>query len=343
MHLSSRPVKRWRVILVTASTERVRKSGVYWVTKQALGSASVTKTSTIATTRSGKASCLAGLLAFAGLCASAPGASLHAQQMYGADTQSMILVPLLEELSSGPLPSMRLSMDRDPLTPRDPDARSAAWAIAVSGLSATDAHQLRESFGAFYAPESVIARTAAGSEVRVAIFDAEQPDWVTAALAPSALDMPAWRFSANRPRGRSMALRYEGRFDSRGGDGELDIGLRPRAGVSVGQSGSATEFGATVRVGHYVGDEHDSGGWWFFAGADRQALIYRPGDRRSMRQTLTLQPYAMVGDQQAGLAMRVNGVDLSLAYVRRETSWSMPTQSWDTSEDFAAFSLTWRR
>lgn len=303
----------------------------------------MTKTSTIAATRSGKASRLAGVLAFAGLCAGVPLASLHAQDMQSADTRAMILNPLLEEMSSGPLPSMRLSMDRGQLAPRGADARSAAWSIAVSGLSATDAHQLRESFGAFYAPESVIARTAAGSEVRVAIFDAEQPDWVTAALTPSGLDMPAWRFSADRPRGRSMALRYEGRFDSQGGDGELDVGLRPRAGFSVGESGSATEFGATVRVGHYVGDDHENGGWWFFAGADRQALIYRPGDERTLRQALTLQPYAMVGDQQAGLAMRVQGLDLSVAYVRRETSWSMPTQSWDTAEDFAAFSLTWRR
>lgn len=289
-----------------------------------------------------KASGLAGVL----LCASLLPAAAQARQSDGTDTRAMIIAPLLEELSAGPLPSMRLAMDRDShgLPDNGYTSRSAAWAVALSGLSPADAYQLRESFGAFYAPETVIAHTASGGEVRVAMFDAEQPDWVTAALLPSGDNMPAWRFSADRPRGRAMAVRYEGRFDSWGGSDGLDVGLRPRAGLSVGDAGSATEFGATVRVGQYLADgEEGNGAWWVFAGADRQALIYRPGDRRSMRETFTLQPYAMVGDQQAGVAMRVHGVDLSLAYVRRETSWSMPAQSWDTAEDFAAFALTWRR
>lgn len=291
-----------------------------------------------------KAMRLAGLVACAGLLSGLAPVIAAAQDAPTQDTRALIMEPLLEELSSGPLPSLRLSMDREPEPVRDASTRAAAWGIAVSGLSASDANLLREGFGAFYAPETVIARTASGGEVRVAIFDAEQPDWVTAALTPTSLEMPAWRYSAQRPQGRAFALRYEGRFDSPGGADGLDLGLRPRAGLSFGDGGSATEFGATVRVGQYIGEDHDlNGAWWLFAGADRQALVYRPGDDRSLRQTLTLQPYAMVGDQQAGLAMRLQGLDVSLAYVRRETSWSMPTQSWDTSEDFAAFSLTWRR
>jgi hypothetical protein len=319
-------------------------SGVFiQVTKPALGSAIVTTAKHIAGRLTAGAHCLAGLVAFAGAGLAAGGPAAHAQQASLADTNAMIVEPLLEELSAGPLPSMRLSMDRGETMAAPYGTRDAAT-IATSGLASSETRELRQSFGAFHAPQTVIARSAAGSELRVAMFDAEEPDWVTAALSPSGLDMPAWRFSASRARGRAVALRYEGRFDSAGGDGELDMGLRPRAGLSFGDSGSATEFGATVRVGQYVGSEHAaSGGWWFFAGADRQALIYRPGGERSLRETLTLQPYAMVGDQQAGLAMRVQGIDVSLAYVRRETSWSLPTQSWDTSEDFAAFSLTWRR
>ncbi|WP_429911966.1 hypothetical protein [Glycocaulis sp.] len=289
------------------------------------------------------ASRLAGVLACAGFAMALISPAAIAQDARSADMRAVIIAPLLEEWSASPLPSMRLSMDREETIPEAHGARDAS-SIAAAGLAARDTHPFQQSFGAFHAPHTVIARTATGSELRVAMYDAEQPGWVRAALAPSGIDLPVWQFSANRPRGRAMALRYEGRFDSQGGEGELDMGLRPRAGVSFGDSGSATEFGATVRVGQYVGAEHQAnGGWWFFAGADRQALIYRPGDTRSLRETFALQPYAMVGDQQAGLAMNVQGVDLSLAYVRRETSWSMPTQSWDTSEDFAAFSLTWRR
>jgi len=295
----------------------------------------------------GRAFSLAALVSCAGLGAGIASSPLIAQDHTASpDTRAIIMAPLLEELSAGPMPSMRLSMERDPIPQTAPSHASGngAWAIAVSGLSAGDARQLRTSFGAFHAPDTVIARTSSGGQLRVSVFDAEQPDWVTASLSPSAAEMPAWRFSTERPRGRSVALSYEGRFDARGGDGELDMGLRPRAGVSFGDEGSATEVGATVRVGQYLGAEHEANGaWWFFAGADRQALIYQPGDDRTLRQTFTLQPYAMVGDQQAGMALRVSGVDVSLAYVRRETSWSMPNQSWDTSEDFAAFSLTWRR
>lgn len=289
------------------------------------------------------ASRLASILACAGFAMALISPAASAQDARSIDTHAIIITPLLEDWSAGPLPSIRLSMDRQETNPVAYGARDAS-SIVAAGLFARDTHPFQQSFGAFQAPQTVIARTATGSELRVAMYDAEQPDWVRAALAPSGIDLPVWQFSANRPRGRAMALRYEGRFDSQGGKGELDMGLRPRAGVSFGDAGSATEFGATLRVGQYVQAEHQAkGGWWFFAGADRQALIYRPGDTRSVRETLALQPYAMVGDQQAGLAMNVQGVDLSLAYVRRETSWSVPTQSWDTSEDFAAFSLTWRR
>jgi len=295
----------------------------------------------------GKAGGLTALAVCAGLGGAIAPSPVSAQDHDASpDTRAIIMAPLLEDLSAGPMPSMRLSMERGSLYRNAPAHTSGngAWAIAVSGLSAGDARQLRSSFGAFHASDTVVARTPSGGQLRVSVFDAQQPDWVTASLSPSAAEMPAWRFSADRPRGRSVALSYEGRFDTRGSDGELDMGLRPHAGISFGDEGSATEVGATVRVGQYLGAEHEAnGGWWFFAGADRQALIYQPGDERTLRQTFTLQPYAMVGDQQAGMALRVSGVDVSLAYVRRETSWSMPNQSWDTSEDFAAFSLTWRR
>lgn len=138
-----------------------------------------------------------------------------------------------------------------------------------------------------------------------------------------------------------MAFNYEGSFDAPGGADGLDLGLAPRAGVSVGEDGSAARAGATVRLGQYVGAlEADRPAWWFFAGADRQAVLYDPGQGFDVRDALVMQPYAMVGDAQAGIAVRVRGADLSLAYVHRETRYSMPQQSWDTSEGFAAFSLT---
>lgn len=289
---------------------------------------------------------VSGSAALAALCLLATGAA-SAQTDYSiVQTPDIIIGPLLEELSSAPTPSIRFAqlegeegwrVSEVSLTP------DAAF-IARNALASMAPGDVRLGLGVFSAPQAVIGRTANGGYLTVSVLDNEQPSWITAALTPEGVDMPAFLFSADRERSRSVALRYEGRFDSFGGADGLDVGLIPRAGLSVGDRGSATELGATVRLGQYLDQGEDARtGWWFFAGADRQAVIYEPGQRIDLRSMLTLQPYAMVGDAQAGVAMRLYGADLSFAYVRRETNWSMPTQSWEEVEDFAAFSLTIRR
>ncbi len=142
-----------------------------------------------------------------------------------------------------------------------------------------------------------------------------------------------------------MTLRYETTFDSRGGLDGLDVGLAPRAGVSIGQNGPAAEAGATVRLGQYLdeGFGEDRPAWWLFAGADQQAVMYDPGAGFNMRNAFAMGPYATVGDAQVGIAARFGGADISFAYIQRETRYALPTESWETSEGFAAFSLTLRR
>lgn len=287
-----------------------------------------------------------GCAALAAMCLLVSGAA-HAQTDYSlVQTPDIIIGPLLEELSSAPTPTIRLAYMEGEEGWRVTDASltpDAAF-IARNALASMAPGDVRLGLGVFSAPQAVIGRTASGGYVTVSVLDNERPSWIAAALTPEGVDMPAYLFSSARDRSRSVALRYEGRFDSFGGVDGLDVGLIPRAGVSMGDRGSATEFGATVRLGQYMdAGEEGRGGWWFFAGADRQAIIYEPGQRLDLRSMLTLQPYAMVGDAQAGIAMRVYGADLSFAYVRRETNWSMPTQSWEEVEDFAAFSLTIRR
>lgn len=288
----------------------------------------------------------AGGAALAAMCLLASGVA-SAQTDYSAvQTPDIIIGPLLEELSSEPTPSIRLAQMEGEEGWRITDANltpDAAF-IARNALVSMAPGDVRLGLGVFSAPQTVIGRTSSGGYLTVSVLDNERPNWITAALSPEGVDMPAFLFSADRERSRSVALRYEGRFDSFGGTDGLDVGVIPRAGVSLGDRGSATEFGATVRLGQYLDQGEDARtGWWFFAGADRQAVIYEPGQRFDLRSVLTLQPYAMVGDAQAGIAMRVYGADLSFAYVRRETNWSMPTQSWEEVEDFAAFSLTIRR
>lgn len=273
------------------------------------------------------------------------GPALAQSELPAIEPDNLIIAPLLEETADAPLPSIGFMWAEGEEGWRIGDSTAGdASFIARNVLTSRAPITVRRSLGVFSAPQAVIARTASGGYVTVSVLDSERPNAITAALTPEGIDMPAWAFSAQRDRHRSVALRYEGRFDSYGGVDGLDVGIRPRAGLAMGDQGSATEFGATIRLGQYLDSSDDArSGWWFFAGADRQAVIIEPGQRFDLRSALTLQPYAMVGDAQAGLAMRLYGADLSLAYVRRETSWSMPAQSWDTAEDFAAFSLTFRR
>jgi hypothetical protein len=217
-----------------------------------------------------------------------------------ASVDELIIAPLLEELSSAPLPSMRLASleGHEGWRVTAPSIDTEAAFLARSALSSASPSDIRFALGAFSAPQAVIGRTPSGGYVSLAVADSEYFDPVTAALTPDGIDTPAWMFSADRERrSRAVVLRYEGRFDSFGGADGLDVGLMPRAGLSMGDRGSATEFGATVRLGQYLHEEADGrGGWWLFAGADRQAVIYEPGTRFDIRTALTLQPYAMVGD-----------------------------------------------
>ena len=97
-----------------------------------------------------------------------------------------------------------------------------------------------------------------------------------------------------------------------------------------------------MRLGRYLQEDAARPSWYFFAGAERRALLYDPGQGWNMRGAMTLEPYAVVGDAQAGVAMRLGDNDLSFAYVRRERSARIGIDDYDAADDFAAFSLSRR-
>jgi hypothetical protein len=284
----------------------------------------------------------------------ASAASL-AQAPASVETRAMILGPLQSEFQTSPMVApRRLS---NPYTLRfqasapQIDARAVALArpaasrFAEAVLVSQSAAITRDGLSAFSAQEAVLASSASGSRLSVSMFQGDRPgiarltyDPDYAETAGAALN-PGWA-----PDNQRMALNYEGAFDTPGGVDGLDFGLSPRAGVSFGEVGPAATAGATVRLGQYLdGFENDRPAWWFFAGADRQAVLYDPGQGFDMRDALAMEPYAMVGDAQAGIAMRLHGADVSVAYIHRETRYELPQQAWETTEGFAAFSLTWRR
>jgi hypothetical protein len=296
-----------------------------------------------------------GGVVMAGVLA-APG---HAQDPASAETQAMILGPLQAELPTlTPVKILSdIELDANPYAlrytarslttaeARTDLARPAASRFAEAVLATYADRIARDGLSAFSTQEAVLATTPSGSLLSVSMLEADRPTMIQLAFDPTYAETAG---SALNPgaglEGQRMALNYEGAFDSPGGSDGFDIGVSPRAGVSIGQDGPSAAAGATVRLGQYL-DAFESGrpAWWLFAGADRQAVMYDPGRGFDMRNALAMEPYAMVGDAQAGVAMRLGGTDISLAYIHRETRYEMATDAWETTEGFAAFSLTWRR
>jgi len=139
----------------------------------------------------------------------------------------------------------------------------------------------------------------------------------------------------------TVGLGIQGDFakDAKNGIG---IGVLPRAGVSFNDESSSALVGALVKIGDNLENAEDinPNTWYFFAGADAQAMTYTPG-RESLDGAgrFALRDSIIVGDAQAGVAYRLGTADVSLTYLRREAR----AENYKFEEDAAALSLTWRR
>jgi hypothetical protein len=122
----------------------------------------------------------------------------------------------------------------------------------------------------------------------------------------------------------------------------LDLSLTPRASVRFDDEISSTAVGAVLEIGEDLrtGNEFKNNTWYFFAGADAEALTYSPNSvGRITSGEFHLQDRIIVGDAQAGLGYRIGDADVSLSYMRREAS----TEEFSYKEDAAALSFTWKR
>ena len=129
----------------------------------------------------------------------------------------------------------------------------------------------------------------------------------------------------------------------------LDLQLTPKASVSFDDETSSAVVGALVRIGDDLreGSDLKANTWYFFAGADAEAVTYSPNSLSRMTSgNFHLQDRIIVGDAQAGIGYRIGDADLSLGYFRREvSSFSShdPADDFTLSENAAALSFTWRR
>lgn len=259
-------------------------------------------------------------------------------------TDSMILGPLMDEVEgeATPAPARFETVTVTPSYVEYHGSRPDASRFARSGLTAQGALPRAAGLSGFSAQSTTIAGDGT-SRLSISLSGDVERDPLFSGPAPAYIEAGGMRltgFGEEAP--RVVGLRYETGFDAEGDS--LDFGLAPRAGVRLGEFASGYEAGATFRVGQYIREELEGRpAWWLFAGADREAVRYNPGQRLDMRDALAHSDYTMVGDAQAGLAMRLGGANVSVAYVQRETVYSIPTRSWETREDFAAFTLSWKR
>lgn len=129
----------------------------------------------------------------------------------------------------------------------------------------------------------------------------------------------------------------------------FDVGLVPRASFIDEGNFSVRRVGAEFRFGQDIdqrGSEQGLPSWYFFAGADGEALIFNNGTAGSglgLIDGVQLRDQVTVGDMQAGLNFRRYGTNLSLSYIRREVEYNSNSVDFKRAEDFGGLTLSWRR
>lgn len=129
----------------------------------------------------------------------------------------------------------------------------------------------------------------------------------------------------------------------------FDVGLAPRASFQDEGNFSVRRVGAEVRLGQDIdqrGSEFGLPSWYFFAGADGEALIFNnasAGSGLGVIDGVQLRDQVTVGDVQAGLNFRRYGTNLSLSYIRREVEYNSNSIDFKRGEDFGGLTLSWRR
>ena len=138
------------------------------------------------------------------------------------------------------------------------------------------------------------------------------------------------------------------------GDGDLDVSFAQRASLGGGQNGdvNSTGRGSEVRIGRGLVDQDDvdpsdrTPSTYVFVASDNEALTWQPGQRSELGgqgSRLQLQDRVTVGDMSVGVTYERNGVQASLAYVEREESTTVGTQTFNQNESFTGLTVTMRR
>ena len=128
----------------------------------------------------------------------------------------------------------------------------------------------------------------------------------------------------------------------------FDVGVAPRSAVREEGELQSQRVGGEVRIGrdfNILGKDGQPQGWYIFAGADGEALVWDAGNTgfAPNLNDMSLTDQVTVGDMQAGVSIQRAGGELSLSYIRREVKYEDRNGSISDTEDFAGVSFTMRR
>lgn len=127
---------------------------------------------------------------------------------------------------------------------------------------------------------------------------------------------------------------------------DFDLGIAPRLTLRDEGAFEKRSIGAEVRLGQALeaNGARPAGGWYVFAGADGEALVWETGDRGFADvSAMKIRDQVTVGDLQAGFAVHRGGGQLSLSYIRREVEYRDRNGGFSENEDFAGVSFTLKR
>ncbi len=218
----------------------------------------------------------------------------------------------------------------------------SAARVALTALSLNSGDAGRDAFAAMTVQPAAQFDMGAAGTIQIALLDDVSRDASFGITRPGHGEHSPVVVDPSE-RQTIVAVNYERAFESRGQGEQLDVSVTPRAAVSVGPDGSAAGAGAEVRVGRYLaGSLRDYPSWYVFAGADRRALLYDPAQGMDFNRAVYMTHREVIGDIQAGVAVRVGEADLSLAYVRRNYRYVVGVDKFRESDDFGAVTVNWR-
>jgi hypothetical protein len=153
----------------------------------------------------------------------------------------------------------------------------------------------------------------------------------------------------------SAAQRAEGprrvELEFAAGDGDLDVGFAQRASIGADADGDIDRQGrgSEVRVGRNLVEQREGrrgSSTYVFVASDNEALTWQPGQRSEFGgrgSSFALEDRVEVGDMSVGVTYERNGVQASLAYVEREESTTVGTETFNQDQSFAGVTVTMRR